>query len=72
MKLLHLLILIVVACILFCAMYCIIPLIVMIFGGSFLTVAQNEIHVFFGIIIYLICIGYILDITVDKDFYFKD
>jgi hypothetical protein len=58
--------------VLFTLMYCIIPALVAIFGGSFLAVAQHPMHVVFIGTITSVVLGVVFNDTFDTNFYPKD
>ena len=72
MKLIRFFVITIIAIALFCFLYCIVPSIVWLFGGSFLEVAQAPAHVVLGVVIYGFITGGIISETVDEDFFLKD
>jgi len=72
MKLIRFFIITIIAIVLFCFLYCIVPTIVWLFGGNFLEVAQAPTHAVIGVIIYGAGTSCIINETVDENFFFKD
>jgi predicted Na+-dependent transporter len=71
-KLQRLFILAVLFILLWVSAYCVIPLIVKLFGGKFLEIAQHPIYIFFiGIVLLPSLLGCVFNDCFNSDFYTK-